>query len=63
VDRGGADGRGEEAARAVEEDEDPAEVVDPGWRPCVSSSMTRSSRTSRKVGKGLWRVIHVRRWA
>jgi hypothetical protein len=59
-DRGGVGGRGEVAAKAVEEDE---EVVEPGWRPCVSSSMTRSSRTSRKVGKGLWRVIHVLRWA
>jgi hypothetical protein len=45
--RGGVGGRGVVAASAVE---DPGETEDPGWMPCVSSSMTRSSRTSKKVG-------------
>jgi hypothetical protein len=46
-DGGGADGRGVVAASAVVEDEEPdAEVdLDPDWRPRVSSSKTRSSRT------------------
>ena len=30
---------------------------DPGARPLVISSRARSSRTCRKVGKGLWRAI------
>ena len=36
---------------------------DPGARPLVISSRARSSRTCRKEGKGLWRVIYVFRWS
>jgi hypothetical protein len=36
---------------------------DPGVRPLVISSRARSSRTCRKVGKGLWRVIQHFRWS
>ena len=36
---------------------------DPGTRPLVISSRARSSRTCRKEGKGLWRVIQVFRWS
>jgi hypothetical protein len=46
------------ATSAVAEDED-----EPVAGPLVISSRTRSSRTCRKEGKGLWRVIHVRRWS
>jgi len=46
------------ATSAVEEDED-----EPAAGPLVISSRTRSSRTCRKEVKGLWRVVHVRRWS
>jgi len=36
---------------------------DPGARPLVISSRARSSRTCRKVGKGLWRAIQPFRWS
>ena len=55
---GAAEEAGGAATSAVGVDED-----DPGARPLVISSMTRSSRTYRKEGKGLWRVIHVFRWS
>jgi len=49
----GVDGRGGGvAARAVEEVEDHGAEADVTETPCWSSSMTRSSRTCRKVGKG-----------
>ena len=35
----------------------------PGARPLVISSRARSSRTCKKVGKGLWRAIQPYRWS
>jgi len=55
---GAAEEAGGVATSAVGVDED-----DPGARPLVISSRARSSRTCRKEGKGLWRVIHVFRWS
>ena len=52
---GEAEEAGGVATSAVEEDEDESVAG-----PLVISSRTRSSRTYRKEGKGLWRVIHVR---
>ena len=46
------------ATNAVEVDED-----EPVTGPLVISSRMRSSRTYRKEGKGLWRVIYVRKWS
>ena len=46
------------ATSAVAKDED-----EPVAGPLVISSRMRSSRTCWKEGKGLWRVIHVRRWS
>ena len=55
---GVAEKAGGVATSAVEVDEG-----DPGARPLVISSRARSSRTCRKEGKGLWRVIQVFRWS
>ena len=55
---GVAEEAGGAATSAVGVDED-----DPGARPLVISSRASSSRTCRKEEKGLWRVIHVRRWS
>ena len=49
---GAAEEAGGAATSAVGADED-----DPGVRPLVISSRARSSRTCRKEGKGLWRVV------
>ena len=53
---GEAEEAGGAATSAVEEDED-----EPVAGPLVISR-TRSSRTCRKEGKGLWWVTHARRW-
>ena len=55
---GAAEEAGGAATSAVEVDEG-----DPGARPLVISSRARSSRTSRKEGKGLWRAIQLFRWS
>ena len=52
-------GGGAATSALVEEDE----VESGTWRPLVSSSKARVSRTWWKVRRGRWWVIHVRRWA
>jgi len=55
---GEAEEAGGAATSAVEEDKD-----EPVAEPLVISSRTRSFGTCRNEGKGLCRVIHVRRWS
>ena len=55
---GATEETGGAATSAVEVDEG-----DLGARPLVISSRARSSRTCRKEGKGLWRVIQLFRWS